>query len=105
MLTDIELVAFYTAAMIHDFDHPGLNNNFLVHTLDRKALMYNDKAVLENHHLASSFNILLHPECNFLVGLSRPDFKLIRETIIEMVLATDLSQHFHLIASFKNKVI
>lgn len=40
------------AALSHDVDHPGLNNGFLVNTLDEMALLYNDQSVLENHHVA-----------------------------------------------------
>ncbi|KAI9338397.1 hypothetical protein DFJ73DRAFT_620658, partial [Zopfochytrium polystomum] len=89
---------------ISDFNHPGLNNNFLMNTLDPRAILYNDRSVLENHHLAASFEVLMRPECNFLSHLPQSDFKPIREAVIDMVLATDLSQHFSLITLFKTKV-
>ncbi|KNC98796.1 uncharacterized protein SPPG_05773 [Spizellomyces punctatus DAOM BR117] len=101
---DIDLLSIYVAAIIHDHDHPGFNNNFLVNTYDTKAIMYNDRSVLENHHLASAFSVMNKPENNFLCNLSKSDFRSVREAIIEMVLATDLSQHFPLISMFKSKV-
>ncbi|KAJ3277984.1 High affinity cAMP-specific 3',5'-cyclic phosphodiesterase 7A, partial [Blyttiomyces sp. JEL0837] len=73
---------------LSDYDHPGVNNNFLINTYDAKSILYNDKSILENHHLASAFATLNKPECNFVQGLSKADFKLMRETVIEMVLAT-----------------
>ncbi|KAI9203935.1 uncharacterized protein BJ171DRAFT_507080 [Polychytrium aggregatum] len=97
-------MATYVAAMIHDYDHPGLNNLFLINTVDPKALLYNDKAVLENHHLSASFSILQKPEYNFLAHLPKVEYKLFREAVIEMVLATDLSQHLTLLSLFKNKL-
>lgn len=77
-------------------------------TCDEKALLYNDRSVLENHHLAAAFAVLLGPEygCNFLSHLSKEDFKMFRENVVELVLATDLqSNHFSIMSSFKNKVI
>jgi hypothetical protein len=86
--SEMELLAMYFAAIIHDHDHPGLTNNFLVTTSDPKAVLYNDKAVLENHHSASSFLVLTKPENNFLGHLTKLEFKSIREVVIDLVLAT-----------------
>lgn len=46
------------AAISHDVDHPGFNNQFLVATKDEIALLYNDQSVLENHHVAQTFLLL-----------------------------------------------
>ncbi|KAJ1568220.1 cAMP-specific 3',5'-cyclic phosphodiesterase 4D [Cladochytrium tenue] len=102
--TPLDVLAMYVAAAIHDYDHPGLNNNFLMTTGDPKAVLYNDRSILENHHLASGFAVLSRPEFNFLSHLSSSEYKPFRETVIEMVLATDLSQHFSLISVFKTKL-
>lgn len=59
LITPMELMAMYVAAAIHDFDHPGVNNNFLVSTTNPLAVLYNDKAVLENYHLSAAFQTLL----------------------------------------------
>jgi hypothetical protein len=88
--SDLELFGMYFAAIIHDHDHPGFTNNFLVTTSDPKAVLYNDKAVLENHHSASSFQCLAKPENNFLAHLSKAEFKLIREIVVDLVLATGI---------------
>lgn len=34
---DLELMALYVAAAMHDFDHPGRTNAFLVATLNSKV--------------------------------------------------------------------
>ena len=103
--SDLELLAIYTAASIHDYDHPGVNNNFLIAIGDRRAMLYNDKSVLENHHCASAFEILLCPENNFTDKLDKKSFRSFRTHIVDMVLATDLAQHFSLLTNFKKKVI
>ncbi|KAJ3222868.1 cAMP-specific 3',5'-cyclic phosphodiesterase 4D [Chytriomyces hyalinus] len=104
IIGETELLCIYIAAIVHDVDHPGVNNNFLSTTYDVRAILYNDKSILENHHLATAFSLMSRTELDFLGQLPRAEFKQIRETVIEMVLATDLSQHFGLLASFKNKI-
>jgi len=40
------------------------------------ALLYNDKAVLENHHVSSAFRLLKEDEYNILGGLKADEFRL-----------------------------
>ncbi|KAJ3063019.1 hypothetical protein HDU98_001113, partial [Podochytrium sp. JEL0797] len=105
VFTDLEMLAIYLAAAIHDLDHPGVNNQFLIATADRRALLYNDKSVLENHHCSSAFEVLARKECSFLSTLDRSEYKSLRENVVDMVLATDLAQHFSLLTMFKKKVL
>ncbi|KAJ3209837.1 cAMP-specific 3',5'-cyclic phosphodiesterase 4A [Dinochytrium kinnereticum] len=104
LTNEFDLLALFFAAIVHDYDHPGYNNNFLVNTYDVRTILYNDKSVLENHHLASAFTVLNKADCNFLSHMPKAEFKSLREMIIDMVLATDLSQHFVILSMFKNKV-
>ncbi|KAJ3129283.1 cAMP-specific 3',5'-cyclic phosphodiesterase 4D [Nowakowskiella sp. JEL0407] len=105
LFSDLELLGIYMAAAMHDFDHPGLNNQFLIATGDPRAIRYNDKSVLENHHCSKSFQVLMRDECNFLQSLDRAAYKKLREQIVDMVLATDLARHFELLGIFKKKVM
>ena len=83
MKYEIRFIPFFV-----DYDHPGVNNNFLINTYDTRAILYNDKSILENHHLASAFAILAKEDCNFINSLSKQEFKSMREVVIEMVFAT-----------------
>jgi len=58
------------------------------------ALLYNDRAVLENHHASASFRLLREDEFNILSHLSREEFRELRGLVIEMVLGTDMTNHF-----------
>ena len=40
LMPDLELMALYVAAAMHDFDHPGRTNAFLVATLNSKVNLY-----------------------------------------------------------------
>jgi hypothetical protein len=99
-LTANELFACLLAAAIHDFRHPGVSNLFLITTRSELALRYNDKSVLENYHCASTFELLNDKKYNFLSVFDDPEYKGIRETVCELVLATDLSMHQALITQF-----
>ena len=54
-LSDLEIFSLLLSAIIHDFDHSGSTNNFHIQSGSRLALLYNDKSVLENHHVSSFF--------------------------------------------------
>ncbi|XP_022650232.1 cGMP-inhibited 3',5'-cyclic phosphodiesterase A-like isoform X2 [Varroa destructor] len=101
----LELMALYLAAVIHDFDHPGRTNAFLVTTHAPQAILYNDRSVLENHHAAAAWSLLLsRPEFDFLRNLDKAEFKRLRYLVIECVLATDLKRHFEILAEFTAKM-
>ncbi|XP_055138298.1 cGMP-inhibited 3',5'-cyclic phosphodiesterase 3B isoform X2 [Symphalangus syndactylus] len=100
----LELMALYVAAAMHDYDHPGRTNAFLVATNAPQAVLYNDRSVLENHHAASAWNLYLsRPEYNFLLHLDHVEFKRFRFLVIEAILATDLKKHFDFLAEFNAK--
>ncbi|KAM4038937.1 cGMP-inhibited 3',5'-cyclic phosphodiesterase 3A [Anomaloglossus baeobatrachus] len=104
-IPSLELMALYVAAAMHDYDHPGRTNAFLVATNAPQAVLYNDRSVLENHHAASAWNLFLsRPEYNFLVNLDHMEFKRFRFLVIEAILATDLKKHFDFLAEFNAKV-
>ncbi|KNE60308.1 hypothetical protein AMAG_05710 [Allomyces macrogynus ATCC 38327] len=100
-----ERLACILAACVHDVDHPGVNNAFLIEARNVLSVRYNDQAVLESHHCARAFEWLLtKDECNFLAALPPATVKHIRQCIVRMVLATDMSMHFEFVTKFKNKV-
>eukprot|EP01114_Cavostelium_apophysatum_P003633 TRINITY_DN1367_c0_g1_i1.p1 TRINITY_DN1367_c0_g1~~TRINITY_DN1367_c0_g1_i1.p1 ORF type:complete len:704 (-),score=174.95 TRINITY_DN1367_c0_g1_i1:33-2144(-) len=102
-LSDVDILAAIVAALIHDIDHTGYNNNFEVLTLSRRALVHNDISVLENHHLATAFEILQNPANDVFSGLSNDIRRELRSTIIEMVLATDFSKHLEVLGQYKSR--
>jgi hypothetical protein len=59
--SDLNLMAGLLACMTADVAHPGVNNPFLLAMRHTKAIRYNDRAVLEHHHCAIAFKLLLDP--------------------------------------------
>lgn len=115
-LDDIELMSLIVAGACHDHEHPGFNNLYLVENRDPIALRYNgkiseyfyinfiDQSVLENHHIASSFEVMQEEKNNILSGFSKDEFKKIRNIMIGCVLGTDMSKHFAELGKFKTRV-
>lgn len=94
------LMACLLAAAVHDFEHVGLTNDFLVRTEHPRALLYNDQQVNENHHIAGAFAVLRRPDCNFLDHLPASQVRQIRNLVIELVLGTDMTCHDKLLQNF-----
>ncbi|VDD81565.1 unnamed protein product [Mesocestoides corti] len=104
VFTDLELAAVIIACAVHDVNHPGVTNQYLVNTNDALAILYNDSSVLENYHLAVAFNLLTFPGCDILVNLTRKQRLAFRRMVIDMVLSTDMSKHMSLLADLKTMV-
>ncbi|XP_026844818.1 calcium/calmodulin-dependent 3',5'-cyclic nucleotide phosphodiesterase 1 isoform X4 [Drosophila persimilis] len=101
-LTDLEIFASLLAALLHDYEHTGTTNNFHVMSGSETALMYNDRAVLENHHVSASFRLLREDEYNILSHLSREEYREMRTLVIDMVLGTDMTNHFQQMKTMRN---
>ncbi|KAM6919284.1 dual specificity calcium/calmodulin-dependent 3',5'-cyclic nucleotide phosphodiesterase 1A isoform 2-T2 [Xenentodon cancila] len=102
-LTELEIFAMIFAAAVHDYEHTGTTNNFHIQTRSDTAILYNDRSVLESHHVSAAYR-LLHDddEMNILYNLSKDDWRELRALVVEMVLATDMSCHFQQVKAMKN---
>ena len=117
------------AAIIHDVDHPGRNSAFLSNSNHELAVLYNDmyvllynidlfdsilicflflslkhSSVLESHHAAYAFRLtVLGPDSdrvNIFKNLDRETYRECRQSIIDMVLATEMTKHFEHLTKF-----
>ena len=101
----IDMLAVFIANIIHDYEHSGYSNQFIVRTKHPLAIRYSDSCVMENHHLASAFNIIMKNEnCNIMNNLPWEMYQEARRLIIEIVLNTDMSKHFSLMTTLKTKL-
>ncbi|RWS28415.1 high affinity cAMP-specific and IBMX-insensitive 3':5'-cyclic phosphodiesterase 8B-like isoform X3 [Leptotrombidium deliense] len=91
------------SAIVHDVDHPGKNSAFLCNSRHDLAVLYNDISVLESHHAALAFKLTISDESvNIFKNLDRDTFKEVRQSIIDMVLATEMTKHFEHLSKFVN---
>ncbi|KAF4670905.1 hypothetical protein FOZ61_007915 [Perkinsus olseni] len=99
--TPLEEFSLLIGALCHDVNHPGLNNDYFIKGRRHLAVRYNDTAVLENMHAARTFELLLGGAVDFTSSwpaAEEPgepsDYELFRQTVIAVILATDMKVHF-----------
>ena len=61
-----QYMSSYWSAITHDYEHGGLNNDFLIKTASPLAILYNDQSPLENHHCAAAARLLFDPSCQYI---------------------------------------
>ncbi|KAM4635435.1 high affinity cAMP-specific and IBMX-insensitive 3',5'-cyclic phosphodiesterase 8B isoform 1-T1 [Polymixia lowei] len=104
-LDQLDEVAALIAATVHDVDHPGRTNSFLCNAGSELAILYNDTAVLESHHAALAFQLTVRDsKSNIFKNIDRNQFRTLRQAIIDMVLATEMTRHFEHVNKFVNSI-
>lgn len=88
MIKEFEALSLMIAALGHDADHPGNDNQFEIDSGSSLALCYNDISVLENHHASTTFSVLQLASCNILKDLSPSARVSVRTAIVRCILAT-----------------
>ncbi|KAG6804439.1 high affinity cAMP-specific and IBMX-insensitive 3',5'-cyclic phosphodiesterase 8 isoform X1 [Apis mellifera caucasica] len=103
VLEPLDEVATLIAAAAHDIDHPGRSSQFLCNSDNKLAILYNDLTVLESHHAALTFKLTLSDDnVNIFKNLERDTYKQVRQSVIDMILATEMTKHFEHLAKFMN---
>ncbi|XP_076393868.1 phosphodiesterase 8 isoform X2 [Megachile rotundata] len=103
ILEPLDEVAALIASAAHDLDHPGRSSQFLCNADSKLAILYNDLSVLESHHAALTFKLSLEEDsANIFKNLERDTYKLVRQIVIDMILATEMTKHFEHLARFMN---
>lgn len=103
ILEPMDEVSALIAAAAHDVDHPGKSSAFLSNCDNPLAILYNDMTVLEAHHAALTFKLTLGDDrVNIFKNLSRDVYKVTRQNVIDMILATEMTKHFEHLAKFVN---
>jgi len=96
-LTEIEQFSVLIGGIGHDLGHPGVNNPFLIEASHELALRYNDKSPLENMHCSKLFTLCANADSNIFASMARDQYREIRRHCIEMILHTDMVQHFAMV--------
>ena len=101
--TKLDQFSILVAALGHDLDHGGYNNDFHVKSGDDLALCYNDRSPLENKHARLTFEVSKMDGCDIFGTLSADDRQGARMSIIDMILHTDMKYHGEHMTSLENK--
>lgn len=78
IFSDLNVMSGFLSCLLCDVSHPGVNNGFLIAMKHIKAIRYNDRAVLENHHCAIAFKLLLDPQNDIFELLSEAQYWYVR---------------------------
>ncbi|XP_078602865.1 high affinity 3',5'-cyclic-AMP phosphodiesterase 7A-like isoform X2 [Branchiostoma floridae x Branchiostoma japonicum] len=98
-LKPLEVLSAVVAAITHDLDHPGVNQEFLRKTGNYLATLYNNHSVLEHHHWRGCVALLRTTGLlNHLSLQERQDFEC---QIQSLILATDISRQNEFVTTFK----
>lgn len=101
ILTQFEIFALTVASICHDANHDGFTNVFNVKAETPLGILFKNQSVMETHHCSVSIDVLSKPQCNLFENLEPQDFKRMWTTIIQLILATDMSKHFEILKTFQ----
>lgn len=90
----MDLASLFISSAAHDVDHPGTNNVFETKTKSKLSILYNDQAILENHHASTFFFLVEEDQCNIFENIKGDDYNKMRKSIIDNILYTDMTKHF-----------
>jgi hypothetical protein len=93
ILPDLYNFVLLVAALVHDLDHPGTDNQWEIKTQSERARRYQNIAVLEHHSLDLTLELFKQPELDLFAGLPLPMRKEALGLLGICVLATDFSMH------------
>ncbi|XP_049549146.1 cGMP-dependent 3',5'-cyclic phosphodiesterase-like isoform X1 [Anopheles darlingi] len=102
IITKMQGFSFLIAAFCHDLDHRGISNSYQTQTSSPLARLYSSEgSVNERHHLSQAICILNDSSSKILDGLSTEEFKECIDYLRELILATDLANHFRILPRLK----
>ncbi len=104
LISQFDKLILIFSGLCHDVSHTSHNNAFEINSFSKLAIRYNDKSVLENHHLTTTFKILQLPQCNIFEKMESFDFQYLRKNMINNILSTDMKEHFMILHNFELKL-
>lgn len=96
IFTDLDRLTMIVSAIVHDLDHPGTNNLYQVNKKTELAVKYDNKSVLERYHIDLSNSLFGEIKLLEALHLSEGDKTLFLEGMRDLILYTDMAQHFGL---------
>ena len=93
------------ASAVHDLGHPARMNPFMIASKHPLSVTYaSSSGILEAMHADRFLDILRKPEHNVLEHLDKDSVNQVRETILELILATDLSKQSAILNAWNEKI-
>lgn len=103
-LTRVEVFVGFICAFAHDYEHPGLTNQFLIRTKHPKAIRYSDISPLENHHIAAVFKLMRSADLNLFDYMDLDTWSKVRKMMIYIILQSDMANHLEMYTNLQIKI-
>ncbi|KRX00205.1 hypothetical protein PPERSA_10704 [Pseudocohnilembus persalinus] len=100
-LSDLQIFCVVFSGLCHDVNHTARTNIYEVNSMSKLAIRYNDKSVLEQHHIAQTFKILKNQNSNILKNVQPKELIQIRQQMVNNILMTDNQSHFTNLKQFE----
>ncbi|XP_063702295.1 cGMP-dependent 3',5'-cyclic phosphodiesterase-like [Culicoides brevitarsis] len=101
-LSPLQGLSFLIAGFCHDLDHRGMSNSYMAQTGSPLARLYSSEgSVNERHHLSQAICILNDSSSKILDGLTTEEFKECIDYLRNLILDTDLANHFRKLNDIK----
>lgn len=101
-MTPIEILIALVSAAVHDLDHPGVNQGFLIATNNYLASMHENKAVLEKHHWKTAVEII--HKIGLFDHLSESVRTKVEEEMRSLILATDMTRQQEFFTILRDRI-
>jgi GAF domain-containing protein len=100
ILTGVEIFAVFVAALVHDINHPALDNRYLIASSHRSGILYKDAGSCNEYgHCSQLIDIVSNPRSNIFHAIQGADERLLWNYIVKIILATDPQNHGKVIRS------
>ena len=63
-----------------------------------------NRSILENHHCCCVFEMMRNPKFNILASLNDDQKKDVRDTVVELLLSTDMGNHARIFAQYRRRL-
>jgi len=104
VFSPLEIAALIIASICHDANHEGFSNMCNAKTETPLSILYEDQSVMESHHCSVAIQVITKDDNNLFKNLPQTELKAIWSLIIKTILATDMANHFKIIASTTEKL-
>jgi 3'5'-cyclic nucleotide phosphodiesterase len=87
-------LAILLSALVHDVEHPGVPNTYLVREQESMAQRYHEKSVAEQHSLEIAWNLLMqdcYEDLRRAIYWNKDELQQFRSVLVTAVLATDIA--------------
>jgi len=102
-ISPLQIFTLLISAATHDIGHPGNNNQFEINSKSDLAVLYENKSVLENMHVATTLKMMESQDCNIIATMPPSAKRQFRFDLTTNILSTDMTNFPQRLQSIRDK--